>query len=204
MTGIDNVPLRPEPPMREPRQSNPRSGPSVWPRTVAMLGVLACGVALGAGGLAAAAGIDDMAWRQGPRLAFVQRAVAHALDSVGASAEQEAKVHDIVAAKFDEIAPKPSDHEAFRKQALDLLAAPTIDRAAVEKLRADAVAAFDAKSKAVVGGVLEVADQLTPQQRTRLAAEIADMARHGPMMGGFGGPHGRPMDGGPDSGPDAE
>ena len=202
MTEFDQVPLSGEPPIREPRQKSAKSGASAWPRAAAMIGVLACGVALGVGGLAAAGGMDNMGWRQGARLAFVQRAVAHALDSVGAGAAQEAKVHDIIAAKFAEIAPKPEDHEALRKQALDLLAAPTIDRAAVERLRADAVTIFDAKSKAFVSGVLDVADQLTPPQRAQLAAEFANMARHGPMMGWGGGPHPHPMDRGPDGAPD--
>lgn len=204
MTAIDNVPLKPESPLHEEGPQRGKGRPSAWPRALAMVGVLACGVALGVGGFAAAAGMDAGAWRQGARLAFVQGAVAHALDSVGASADQEAKIHDIIAAKFADIAPKPDDHEALRKRALELLAAPTIDRAAVERLRADAVALFDAKSKAVVGGVLEVADQLTPPQRAQLAQEIADMARRGPMMGGFGGPRFHPMDRGPDSGPGEE
>jgi Spy/CpxP family protein refolding chaperone len=132
---------------------------------------------------------------------MVQRAVSHALDSVGASADQEAKVHDIIAAKFADIAPDPKEHAAMRKQALDLLAAPTIDRAAVEKLRADLVARFDTKSKAFVAGLLDVADQLTPPQRAELSAEIEAMAARGPM-GGWR--HGPPMDGGPDSGPDKD
>ncbi len=209
MTSIDNAPLHPEPPLREPQQGSVGGRASPWPRVMAFVGVLACGAALGVGGAAAvAASADHMAWRQGAHLTFVQRAVARALDSIGASAAQEAKIHDIVAAKFSEIAPNPDDHEGLRKQALDLLAAPTIDRAAVERLRADAVAKFDAKSKAVVDGVLEVADQLTPPQRAQLAAEAADMARHGPMMGPWGGPPDRPFggpaDGAPDSGPDKE
>ena len=109
-----------------------------------------------------------------------------------------------MAAKFAEIAPDPKQHEAMRKQALELLAAPTIDRAAAEKLRTDAVANFDAKSKLVVGAVLDIADQLTPAQRTQLTARIGEMAQHGPM-GPWGWRHG-PMDGGPggasDGGPD--
>ena len=209
MTSIDNAPLQPEPPLREPQQGSAGGRVSRWPRAVAFVSVLACGVALGVGGAAAvAAGMDHMAWRQGGRLTFVQHAVARALDSVGASSAQEAKVHDIIAAKFGEIVPNPDDHENLRKQALDLLAAPTIDRAAVERLRVDAVSMFDAKSKALVGGLLDVADQLTPAQRAQLAAEVADMPRHGPMMGGWGGPHDRLFDGradgAPDSGPDKE
>jgi protein CpxP len=206
MSDIDNVPLRPEPPIQQPGARSAAKRPSAWPRAVAMVGVLACGVALGAGGLAAAAGLDHLTWKRGERLAFIQRGVAHALDSIGASSEQEAKIHDIVAAKFADIAPEPGDHEALRKRALDLLSAPTIDRAAVERLRADAVAIFDAKSKQIVGGVLDVADQLTPQQRAQLADEIADAARRGPpMMSGWGeGRHRSDMGGAHDNEPDKD
>lgn len=209
MTSIDNQPLQPEPPIPAPQPRRGRSGASPWPRAVAFVGILACGVALGVGGAAAVTvGMEHMAWRQGARLTFVQHAVTRALDSVGASSAQEAKVHDIIAAKFAEIAPNPDDHEKLRKQALELLAAPTIDRAAVERLRADVLSMFDAKSKAVVGGLLDVADQLTPPQRAQLAAEAADMARRGPMMGRWGGSHDRlfdgPADGAPDTGPDKE
>lgn len=202
MTDIDNVPLRPKPPIQEPQQKKAKRA-FAWPRAAAMVGVLAFGVALGAGGLAAAAGMNAMGWREGARLAFLQGAVTHALDSVGASADQEAKIHDIVAAKFVEIAPKPDDHEALRKQALALLAAPTIDRAAVERLRADTVAIFDAKSKAIVAAVLDVADQLTPEQRARLAAGLPETGRRGPPFGPWG-MHGPGMGGAPDGGPGKE
>ena len=49
---------------------------------------------------------------------------------------------------------------------------------------------FDAKSKLVVSGLLDIADLLTPEQRTQLAAEIEHMRSMG------GGPMG-----GPDIGP---
>lgn len=206
MTDIDNVPLRPEPPLREPPPTLQRSRRLGWPRAFAMIGVLTFGVALGAGGLAFAAGMEHMGWRHGPRLAMVQAFVQRGLDSVGATSEQEAKVHDIIAAKFTEIAPNPEEHQAMRKQALELLAAPTLDRAAAEKLRADVVAKFDAKSKAIVAGVLDIADQLTPAQRAALTAQLQEMAEHGPMgMGGMdGGRHHHMMDGAPDGGDDKD
>jgi Spy/CpxP family protein refolding chaperone len=156
----------------------------------------------------AATTADGPGWRDGMRLAFAQRAVSRALDSIGASAAQEAKIHDIVAARFAELGPNPDERAAVRKQALDLLAAPTIDRAAVEKMRLDAVARFDAKSKTVVAGLLDIADQLTPEQRTKLAAHIEAMAERGPMGGPWGhwghgghgghGPTTDDSDGGPD------
>jgi periplasmic protein CpxP/Spy len=188
MTDINHVPLLPEPPLRMPAPESPRA--SGWRRVFAVTGILAGGLLLGAGGFALAADeMEHMGWNHGPRLAFIQGMVAHGLDSVGASAEQEAKVHDIIATKFADLAPDPKEHAAMRKQALDLLAAPTIDRAAIEKLRQDVVARFDAKSKLAVGGLLEIADQLTPPQRAQLTAEIEEMAQHGPMGGGWRGGH---------------
>ena len=211
MTDINSSPLLPEPPMREPPPDGDGRGHRfAWPRSLAFAGVLACGPAIVVGGFAlAAAGIDHLGWKQGARLAMVQHMVAHALDSIGASAEQEAKIHDIINVKFTEVAPDPSQHEAMRKQALELLSAATIDRAAVEKLRADTVASFDAKSKLVVAGALDIADVLTPPQRAQLAGEIDSMAQqHGPMGPWGGWRHGGPMDdgrpGGPDSGPDKD
>ena len=195
MTSIDHVPVSPEPPIQEPPRSGGRRGRSA---ALAMSGILIGVVAFGAGGLAVATGMDRMSWRQGATLAFVQRMVAHTLDSVGASADQEAKIHDIIASRFEKIAPNPEEHEAMRKQALDLIAAPTIDRAAIEKLRVEAVARFDDKSKAFVGGVEEIADQLTPEQRAKLADELAQMRPHGPM--GWGPAH----LGAPDTQPDKD
>lgn len=212
MTDINNAPLLPEPPMRQFDNRGPK-GMSRWTRSLLVVGVLGGGLALGLGSLALAEGAFDRAdWRRGMRLAMIQHVVAHALNSVGASAAQEEKVHDIIATNFAQIAPDPKEHEAFRKQALDLLSAPTIDRAALEKLRADAVANFDAKSKKFVNGVLDIADQLTPAQRVELAGRIEQMAQRRMMMGGEHG--GRFMEGGPrsyedgqggpDSGPNKE
>ena len=56
MTSIDNVPMPPEPPIQQSQPNRARSGGSPWPRGMALAGVLACGVALGAGGVAAACG----------------------------------------------------------------------------------------------------------------------------------------------------
>jgi protein CpxP len=213
MTNL-NGPAQPPrlPPPTNP--ARPARGRSPWVQRITLAGVVLGGVGLAAGGYAATAGGDGAGWREGMRLAFAQHAVTRALDGVGASAAQEAKIHDIVAARFAELAPNPEEHAAMRKQALDLLAAPTVDRGAAEKMRADAVAKFDAKSKVFVAGLLDAADQLTPEQRTKLAAQIEAMPPHGFAGGpwghwghwahwGRGGPGGHgPMMGGPQGGPD--
>ncbi len=200
MIDNDNATHRPAPLLRETKRDLRGRSPRRWAAPAVFAGVLA----LGLGAYAATAATEGADWRQGARLAFVQRMIGRALDSVGASAEQENKVHDIVVAKFAEIAPNPEEHAALRKHALELLAAPTIDRVEVEKVRAQAVAAFDAKSKAVVSGLIDIAEQLTPDQRAKLAAQIEAMPQRGPMMmGPWGGwRHGGPMFGAPDRGAD--
>lgn len=203
MTDSDKSTLRRKPPLLETKTDPGGRGPWRWAAPVVFAGALVCGIALGLGSYAATTSTQTDGWRQGVRLALVQQMIGRALDLVGASAEQENKVHDIVAAKFAEIAPNPDEHAALRKHALELLSAPTIDRAEVEKVRAEAVAAFDAKSKAVVGGLIDIADQLTPDQRAKLAARIEAMPQHGPIMGPWGGwRHGGPMSGPPDGGAD--
>jgi Spy/CpxP family protein refolding chaperone len=138
---------------------------------------LSAGV-IGAGGLAMAAMPGHPGWRHGPRLGMVQHFVREALDSVGATSAQEDKVHDIVAAVFSDMEQDRTEREAMRKQALDLLRAPTINRNAVEKLRSDQVARFEARTKKMTGALLDAADQLTPEQRGKLVDRFERMAEH--------------------------
>jgi Spy/CpxP family protein refolding chaperone len=204
MTDTNNTVQQPQTFPQTTHSTGGGRGRSAWLRPLALVAILVGGVALGAGGYAATAtgAADGPGWREGMRLAFAQHAVSRALDSVGASSAQEAKIHDIIAARFAELGPNPEGRAAMRKQALDLLAAPTIDRAAVEKMRLDAVAKFDAKSKTFVAGLLDIADQLTPEQRTKLAAHIEAMAQRGAMGGPWGHWGHGPMMGGQDDGPD--
>src|SRR5262245_26823746 len=91
---------------------------------VALLGgVLVAGVALGAGGLAAASAqtpgwlMGGKGWQDGSRLERIQGFTRRALDGVGATSDQQAKIHDIIAATYGDIAPSREDRDALRKQA---------------------------------------------------------------------------------------
>ena len=177
----------------EPSNALPsqNGGPSRRGRPLFLATAIACGLALGAGGLALAANVEGrFDFHHGLRLALVQQFALRALDSVGATSTQEAKVHDIIAAAFTDMAPSREEHEALRQHVLDLLGEPTIDRAAVEKMRADRVAAFDAKSKKLVAAVLDIADQLTPEQRAKLVARVESMDGFGAMDGRWRGMQG--------------
>lgn len=167
-----------------------------WRQAALFAGALLGGTLAGAGGLSYAAMMTgSVNWHHGHRLEMIQRRVHAALDGVGATTVQEDKVHDIIANGFTALGDDREARTAAREQMIDLLRAPTIDRAAVEKLRADEVARFDARSKTVTGMVLDAADQLSPDQRSALADKAESLMARGPggwhRWGGArdGGPH---------------
>ena len=102
------------------------------------------------------------------------------LDSVGASAEQKARVHDILKTAQDERLQLREAGQAQFQQMLQLLSAPQIDAAAAEALRQQHQARHDAASKRLLQAMLEVQAVLTPEQRAKLAEQMK--ARHD-MMG---------------------
>lgn len=167
----------------------------------------ACLLVGGTGGYALAAAPWAGGWHRGFGLERAQAMVLRGLDEVGATAAQEARIHDIVASAAADAGRDAADWRTARTRMLDLLRAPAVDRAAVEHLRAEQVARLDERSKRLVGALLDAADQLTPDQRTRLADRVeAAMARHRQMEnrrdGLDGGrPDGQaPADGPPDRG----
>ena len=64
-----------------------------------------------------------------------------------------------------------------RGQLAELLSAPTIDKDAVEKLRAERVAAVDEASRKLTDALVNAAETLTPEQRAKLAERMKE--RHG-------------------------
>ncbi len=173
MKDFDTLRLSSELPPANPRFRVPSA---LRPLGMRMMVVVVVGaVALCAGGLALATGGPGD--QHGPHLARIQHFVAAALDSVGATAAQEAKVHDIIAANLDSVRPDPQ----LREQALALLRAPAVDPAEAEKLRAQIVANFDAKSKAIEAAILQIAAELTPEQRGKLVDRFESAHRLAPM-----------------------
>ena len=71
------------------------------------------------------------------------RMVRHLAVELDASADQQAKLQAIVKAAAGDIVPMHEKVLAARQQARALLTAPTVDRGAIEKLRAEQIATMD-------------------------------------------------------------
>ena len=55
---------------------------------------------------------------------------------------------------------------------MELLSAPTIDRAAIERLRAEQIQGADAVSKRMAQAFADAAEVLTPDQRKKVAERM--------------------------------
>jgi Spy/CpxP family protein refolding chaperone len=120
----------------------------------------------------------------------IERMVGHLAVDVNATPEQKAKLAEIAKAAAKELRPLREKAFEARKRGADLLSAPTIDRAAIEKLRAEQIAAADVASKRMTQALADAAEILTPEQR-KLAVERFQSRRHGGWRHGGGRWHGR-------------
>jgi protein CpxP len=110
------------------------------------------------GGPLSAAQIDDR----------IDRMTKHIAIELDATPDQQMKIASIAKAAVADLLPLRERAQAARGQAVALLTAPTIDRAAVEKLRTDQVALAESASKRVVQALADASDVLTPDQRRRV------------------------------------
>ena len=91
------------------------------------------------------------------------------LDKVGATPEQKAKIEAILHAGFSSMAGMHGGMQATHARLHELLTAPTIDRQALEALRASQIATFDEASRKLVDAMADAAEVVTPAQRAKLA-----------------------------------
>jgi protein CpxP len=114
--------------------------------------------------------------------AHADRIVRHLSIEIDATAEQQDKLRAIVRDAIKDLLPMREKIQTARATARALLTEQTIDRAAIEKFRADQIAIHDAGSKRLVQAVADAAEVLTSEQRRK----INDMlpARGGHWGGG--------------------
>ena len=87
-----------------------------------------------------------------------------------ASDAQEQQIAAIVDSLFAKHQAMAAVHQQMHQQLLAALTGPTVDRAAIEAVRAGAITLIDQGSKDLAKSVGDIADVLTPAQRQQLAA----------------------------------
>jgi len=102
----------------------------------------------------------------------VERMVKHFAVETDASPAQQEKLSGIVKSAFTDLAPLRDKLRAARVDAIKLMKADTVDRAAIERLRADQLLVAETTSKRLTQAIADAADVLTPQQRQKVAGKL--------------------------------
>lgn len=105
--------------------------------------------------------------------------VGFALHRLDATPDQEERVQKIVGDAIDDLFPVVTKHRANRDALHAILLAPTIDRAAIEKLRGEEMALADTLSRVVADSVADAAEVLTTEQRTALVEHLQRFRHRG-------------------------
>jgi Spy/CpxP family protein refolding chaperone len=102
----------------------------------------------------------------------IERMVSRLAWAVDASSEQKQKLMTIVQRAGDDLRPLRESRLDLRRQARDVLTAPSVDRGKLEALRTDMIKLADQASQRITGALAEAADVLTPEQREDLARRL--------------------------------
>lgn len=102
----------------------------------------------------------------------VDRMLRHLYVEIDASEEQKQRLDPIVKQAAKDLLPLRDKARAARKRAVELLTGETVDRGAIEALRAEQLQLAEQASRRVVQAFADVAEVLTPAQRKEIAARM--------------------------------
>lgn len=150
----------------------------------ALTGALLGFGSLGVGGIPAAhaqqASDAPSATGPGPHAGgegFGAQRLDRVLDKVGASASQRSQIKALWDGLRPQLRAQHAERAALRKQIVAALSAPTIDTAAIEKLRQQSMGVADKLSSLFTQGIVGTAQILTPDQRKQAQEELAHHAQ---------------------------
>jgi len=102
----------------------------------------------------------------------------HTLDDVDATDAQKAQVKSIIQAHAPAMKSLRESGKGLRQEIHALLSAKTIDRTALETLRAQKVTSMDQASREMTAMLADIAEVLTPEQRQQAAEKMAERFEH--------------------------
>jgi periplasmic protein CpxP/Spy len=102
----------------------------------------------------------------------LDRMLKHLYVEIDATDAQKQQLAPIVKAAAQDLLPLRTQMHEARRQAVELLSRDSIDRAALETLRADQLALAEQASRRFIQALADVADVLTPEQRKQLAEHL--------------------------------
>ena len=150
-------------------------------RRVTIATVIA-GLASGIGITAFAQGGGHGGWHRGGFMGAVldpamvderlDRMLKHLYVEIDASDAQKQQLAPIVKGAARDLLPLRAKLHDARRQAVELLSRESVDRAALETLRADQLRLAEQASMRFTQALADVADVLTPEQRKQLAERI--------------------------------
>ena len=121
---------------------------------------------------------------------MAERGIDRMIKEVDGTPEQKAKLTQLAQNAQKDMQPLREQLMSARKKGMELLAAPTVDRAALERLRSEQSQLTDTLSKRMLTHMADAAEVLTPAQRAKLAEKMKSRGEHGGrgrMHGGHGG-----------------
>ena len=108
----------------------------------------------------------------------LDRMLKHLYVEVDATPAQQQQLGPIVKAAARDLLPMRDRMREARQQAVALLSEPTVDRAALEVLRAGQLQLAEQASRRLTQALADVADVLTPEQRKQLAERMGRWHGH--------------------------
>jgi periplasmic protein CpxP/Spy len=182
-------------------QNNPTpAGPNPWwsgRGGIILTGLLAVAVVAGlTGNMLTTAFGQGFAWHAMNRVSFmsgpltpaqiddrIDRMTKHMAIELDASADQQAKIAAIAKAAVNDLRPLHEKALTARGQVVALLTAPTIDRSAIERLRAEQIGLAETASKRIAQAAADASEVLNPEQRRKIA-DWAAAIQNGPFGNG--------------------
>ncbi len=175
--------------MNETQVSNEKPRRSFFRR--AAIGTVIVGIAAGIGLNAFAHGGGHGGWHRGGFMSMdpaqmdqrLDKMLKHLYVEIDATDAQKARLEPIVKQAVGELMPLRQRMRDARQKAMALLTGDSVDRDAIEALRAEQMQLAEQASKRITQALADAAEVLTPEQKKEIAERMQRRHGRGPRGG---------------------